>query len=219
VFCFVVTKLLFNPDVIRTQLNQLRADRGRLDVAITSLEIALTQIERIESGQAELRLEPGESVTLHDAVKRVCQQHRDGITRQRVIQAIEVAHPFLKPKSSSVAASLINLTKGEHPMLKVAIEGSGRSPSYYSTDSETVHRLSAEEVKELFEPGTTKGTGGWQSLFGSLQASFDKAKGEINLSAEHRARIYQYYRAYGQGGWQERIKRIFRRELPHLFGT
>ena len=102
-------------------------------------------------------------------------------------------------------------------MLNVAIEGKGRSPSFYSTQPITIHHLSREEIKDLFEEINTKGTGGWQSLFASLQKSFDKVNGTIDLTPEQRARIYHYYRSYGGGGWQERIKRIFRRELPHLF--
>jgi hypothetical protein len=104
-------------------------------------------------------------------------------------------------------------------MLQVAIEGRGRSPSFYSTQGKTVHHLSGDEAKELFHESTTHGTGGWQSLFNSLQRSFDKATGAITLTPEQRARIYHYNRSYGGGGWQDRVKRIFRRELPHLFAS
>src|SRR5450759_362160 len=135
-------KRLFDPEIIRAQIENLKADRDRIDQAILSLESALRNIERFESGQVELPLATGESdMTLHDVVKKVCINMIDGITRQRVINAIEQEHPFLKPKSPSVAASLINLTKGDRPMLNVAIEGRGRSPSFYSTQVETVHRL------------------------------------------------------------------------------
>jgi hypothetical protein len=211
-------KRLFDPEIIRAQIENLKADRDRIDQAILSLESALRNIERFESGQVELPLATGESdMTLHDVVKKVCINMIDGITRQRVINAIEQEHPFLKPKSPSVAASLINLTKGDRPMLNVAIEGRGRSPSFYSTQVETVHRLSADEIKELTDEKVTRGTGGWQSLFAGLQRNFNKTKGEITLTSKQRAMIYHYYRSYGGGGWQETTRRIFRRELPHLF--
>ena len=41
--------------------------------------------------------------------------------------------------------------------------------------------------------------------------------GTITLTPELRAKIYRYYREYGQGGWQNKVKRVFRREMPHLF--
>lgn len=181
-----------------------------------ALETALRNMEGHKQRELKLIASADENVTLHDAVKQACVSMIDGITRQRVINAIESAHPFLKPKSASVAASLINLTKGDQPMLVVATEGTGRSPSYYSTESSTAHRLSHDEAKDLLDEVTIHGEGGWQSLFASLHKSFDKASGTIKLTAQQRARIYKYYRL-GTGGWQDRIKRIFRRELPHLF--
>jgi hypothetical protein len=212
-----VTK--FDPAVIKGQIDNLLAERDRIDQAIGSLQAALRNIEGI--AQRELGLfETGvASTTLHDAVRRMCLSMVDGITRQRVLDTIERTLPSLRPKSSSVAAALINLAKGENPMLQVAIEGRGRSPSFYSTQGKTVHRLSGDEAKELFHESTTQGTGGWQSLFNSLQRSFDKPSGTITLTPEQRGRIYHYYRSYGGGGWQDRVKRIFRRELPHLFAS
>jgi hypothetical protein len=156
---------------------------------------------------------------LQDAVKRACLEMVDGITRQRVIGAIERNHPFLKPKSSSVSAALINLTKGENPMLRVATEGQGRSPSFYSTEGDLVLRLSADEIATLMDEGALKGTGGWQSLWAALQRQFVKEDGSIRLTPELRARIYHYYHSYGQGGWQNKVMRVFRRELPHLFAS
>jgi hypothetical protein len=213
-------KRLFDPEPIKAQIANLLSDRNQIDRAIEALNAALQSVEGITAAQGELTIDARSAgITLHDAVKRACLNMRDGITRQRVILEIERGHPFLKPKSASVGASLINLAKGDHPMLNVAIEGRGRSPSYYSTDGNTVHRLSSDEINDLFDPQNTKGTGGWQSLFASLQRSFDKASGKISLSPEQRARIYYYYHDYGVGGWQDRIKRIFRREIQHLFAS
>jgi hypothetical protein len=209
---------LFDPEAIRRQISNLMTDRDRITHAIESLEEALRSIERLDSTQPPLPFDPTVAeMTLHDAVKRCCMAMRDGITRQGVIRMIEMTYPNLRPKSASVAASLVNLTKGNQPVLKVAIEGVGRSPALYSTEGEIVLTLSKDEIEELSDESDTHGTGGWQSLWLALLKQFDRTKGTIRLTPELRARIYKYYREYGQGGWQNRVKRVFRRELPHLF--
>jgi hypothetical protein len=211
----------FDPEPIKAQIANLLEDRRRIDQAISALQEALANIEGLEN-QKQLRLtipNAATGVTLHESVKRACLQMVDGITRQRVIEAIEKTNPFLKPKSASVAASLIKLTKGERPALSVAIEGRGRSPAFYSTEGTTVHKLSAEEAVNLMDEAATKGTGGWQSLWLALQRQFDKATGSICLTPELRAKMYHYYHSYGSGGWQGKVQKVFRRELPHLFGS
>jgi len=209
---------LFDPDAIRAQIANLTADKGRIDHAIESLENALRSIERIDSTQPQLPFDPSVTeMTLHDAVKRCCMAMRDGITRQGVVRMIEMTYPDLRPKSASVAASLVNLTKGNEPILKVAIEGMGRTPAFYSTEGDIVLKLSKDEIEGLLDESATRGTGGWQSLWLALLKQFDKAKGTIRLTPELRARIYKYSREYGQGGWQNKVKRVFRREMPHLF--
>jgi hypothetical protein len=209
-------KQLFDPQAIQAQIENLASDRERIDRAIEALQAALRNVEEVKQGEFSIDLRLADT-TLNDAVKRACLDLKDAITRQRVISRIEREHPFLKPKSASVAASLINLTKGDNPMLNVAVEGKGRTPSLYSIYGNTAHHLNNEEAKELFDDLTTRGTGGWQSLFAALQKNYNKIDGNIVLSSELRARIYQYYHSYGGGGWQERIRRIFRRESPHLF--
>jgi hypothetical protein len=209
---------LFDPEAIRTQIANLGADRARIEQAIESLENALRSIERLDSTQPHLPFDPSVTeITLHDAVKRCCALMIDGITRQRVVTMIERTNPRLRPKPASVAASLANLTKGTPPFLRVAIEGKGRSPAYYSTEGDMVVKLSKDEIEELLDESATHGTGGWQSLWMALLKQFDKARGTITLTPELRAKIYKYYREYGLGGWQNKIKRVFRRELPHLF--
>ena len=101
-------------------------------------------------------------------------------------------------------------------MLKLATEGHGRTPSYYSTEGDITVRLSADEISVLTDGSALKGTGGWQSLWAALLKQFDKATGNITLTPALRARIYQYYH-YGEGGWQTKVMRIFRREFPQLF--
>jgi len=207
----------FDPEAIRAQIGILMTERDRIDQTIQSLESALQTMEGVSMQQREFSegFNPTD-MTLHDAVRKACTAMIDGITRQRVIAAIERDYPFFKPKSSSVAAALINLTKSDPPTLRVAIEGRGRIPALYTTEGNTTHKLSAEESKELINESVTRGTGGWQSLFASLQNSFDKATGSIVLSPKQRAQIYNYYR-YTSGGFQDKLKRIFRRSLPHLF--
>lgn len=213
-------KRAFDPDAIRTQINNLAADREAIDRAIESLETALRNIERVDSPQSELAFSPSVmETTLHDAVKRACMVMADGITRKRVIAAIEKKYPGLHPKSPSVAASLANLTKGAQPILRVAIEGKGRSPSSYSTEGDSVLQLASDEITELLDENATRGTGGWQSLWLALLKKFDKSEGTITLTPELRAKLYHYYHFYGQGGWQNKLKRVFRRELPHLFAA
>jgi hypothetical protein len=209
---------LFDPEAIRGQIANLMADRTRIDNAIESLENALRSIERLDSTQSQLPFDPSVTeMTLNDAVKRCCMAIRDGITRQKVLTMIEENYPNLHPKSASVAASLVNLTKGNQPMLQVAIKGKGRSAAFYSTEGNTVLKLSQDEIEGLLDESATHGTGGWQSLWLTLVKQFDKAKGTITLTPELRARIYKYYREYGQGGWQNKVRRVFRREIPHLF--
>jgi len=210
-------KRLFEPEAIRAQIVNLQADRERIDQAVRALETALRNIENLDSHQTELHLEASadRDITLQDAVKRACTEMVDAITRQRVLSRIERQHPFLKPNSSSVSAALINLARADPPMLHLAIPGRGRSPAVYSTLDDTVTQLNSEEIDDLTAP--INGTGGWQSLWGALQQQFDKASGQITLTPLLRSRLHQYYHSYGGGGFQNRAKRVFRRELPHLF--
>ena len=202
----------------KTQIANLSADRARIDRAIEFLEDALRSIERMDSTQPPLPFDPTvQEMTLHDAVKRCCMAMRDGITRQGVVRMIAMTNPGLHPKPASVAASLVNLAKGEAPILNVAEEGKGRSPAYYSTDGTIEVKLSKEEIDGLLDESATHGTGGWQSLWQTMLKGFSKSKGTLKLTPELRARIYRYYREYGQGGWQNKVRRVLGRELPHLF--
>jgi len=213
-------KRTFDPEAVKAQIANLIADRERIDQAISALQAALRSVEGLEPSQKELTISLNKSnITLNDAVRAVCARMMDGITRQRVISAIEREHPMLRPKSSSVAAALITLTKGDNPMLKLATLGTGATPAYYSTEDEIDVRLSADEIAILMDETVIQGTGGWQWLWTALQKRFNKATGQITLSAELRARIYQYYHKYGEGGWQSKVLRVFRRELPYLFAT
>src|SRR5947207_5217954 len=155
---------LFDPEARRSPIANLAADRSRIDRAIESLEDALRNIERLDSTQSQLPFDPSVTeMTLHDTVKRCCMAMIDGITRQGVVKMVAMMNPDLHPKAASVAASLVNLTKGNSPLLRVAIEGKGRSPAYYSTAGNTVLKLAKDEIEELLDESATRGTGGWQS--------------------------------------------------------
>jgi hypothetical protein len=205
----------FDPEAIKIQIANLTADRERIDQAIRALESALSGVENVSSNQPQFRFDS--EISLNDAVKQACLRMKDAITRQRVTRAIEKAYPMMKPNPSSVAASLNNLSKGDHSMLKTAVEGRGSAPSIFSTEGDILVRLNSEEIEALIDESMTKGTGGWQSLWTALQRSFDKGSGRITLTPDLRARIFQYYHNYGTGGWQTRTRRVFKRELPHLF--
>lgn len=206
---------LFDPDAIKAQIANLIADRERIDQTICALQTALSSLENPSPSQSQLPVD--RDISLQNAVKQVCLRLIDSITRQRVTKTIERVYPLLKPNPSSVAASLANLSKGDNALLKVAIEGRGSAPSVYSAEGDMVMRLNSDEIKELLDDSATKGTGGWQSLWLTLLRNFDKANGELILAPELRARIHRYYQNYGSGGWQTRIKRVLKRQLPHLF--
>ena len=214
-------KRIFDTDAVRAQIENLRSERDRIDQAIYALEGALKSIEGLEL-QRELPLVESRTpsdISLVDAVKNVCVAMQDGITRQRVLVAIERQYPFLKPVPSSVSAALINLSRGDEPMLKIATAGEGRRPSFYSTQGDMDIKLTADEIETLMDPTLIRGTGGWQSLWTILRREFNKETGTISLTPALRARIFHYYYSYGVGGWQARVKRVFRRELPHLFAA
>lgn len=209
----------FDPDAIRNQIANLRLDRDRIEVAISTLENVLHSLDESIEISSSLRSPslPTSGVTLQAAVQSACLFMVDGITRQRIVTAVEKFNPGLHPKSASVAASLVNMAKGPDAILKIAVEGRGRSPAIYSTLGETKLQLSSEEISELVDENCTKGTGGWQSLWASLLKKFDKKTGTITLPPDLRAKIWQYYHSFGTGGWQNKVKKVFRRELPHLF--
>ena len=205
----------FDSNAIKAQIENLAAERDRIDSAIRSLEAALETIEQAIPVQGQLRYPP--DISLQEAVKNTCLRMVDGITRQRVLSAVERTYSELEPKSSSVAAALVNLSKGENAMLKTAEEGRGSAPSIYSTEGSITLILSKDEIDVLMDESATHGTGGWQSLWMALRGNFDKSSGRIMLDPGLRSRIYKYYHNYGVGGWQSRVKKVFRRQMPHFF--
>lgn len=82
-----------------------------------------------------------------------------------------------------------------------------------------VVRLLKSEITELDQQDpATAGDGGFQSLLVSLQERVDRITGELSLSDNDLERIQRYAYDYKQGGWQDRLERIFCRELGPTLG-
>ncbi len=57
------------------------------------------------------------------------------------------------------------------------------------------------------------GDGGFQTLIRRLQTNLNRGTGEIEISDADVVRLRRYCTDYGQGGWQDRLARAFRRVL------
>jgi hypothetical protein len=78
-------------------------------------------------------------------------------------------------------------------------------------------KLLSAEVQTLMQH--VEGQGGWQSLFRRLQNGYDPKTGIITVSDDDVDRLRGYCNEYGDGGWQGRLRQIFRRTLgPELNG-
>lgn len=75
---------------------------------------------------------------------------------------------------------------------------------------------SEEEILFLQNPNT-KEDGGWQRLLVKLQEQFNNKTKEIILYPEDIERIQKYAFKYGNGGWENRLKGIFERNLGSNF--
>ena len=80
--------------------------------------------------------------------------------------------------------------------------------------------LALDEIEELDQQDQrTKSHGGWQSLLVGLQQRIDRATGRLDLSDRDLTRIAGYALNYGNGGWENRLRRTFERTLgPELGG-
>ena len=78
-------------------------------------------------------------------------------------------------------------------------------------------KLTAEEAQTLMR--RVEGNGGWQSLFRRLQDGYDPKTGDIIVSGDDADKLRDYCNDYGDGGWQGRLRKVFRRTLgPNLKG-
>ena len=79
--------------------------------------------------------------------------------------------------------------------------------------------LSAGEIDVLFlQHPRTERRGGYQSFLVQLQRKTDRATGCLRLSAYDLERIPRYAFSYGNGGWENRLRRIFERHLGPRLG-
>lgn len=80
--------------------------------------------------------------------------------------------------------------------------------------------LSQQELAILFrQDPKTKANGGFQHLLVSMQHRVTRNSGRIALFDRDIERIRRYAFAYGNGGWEWRLKAIFARVLgPDLGG-
>ena len=76
--------------------------------------------------------------------------------------------------------------------------------------------LNKKEVSELFR--SVSGTGGFQGLIRKLQSQCDQPKGIIELDDDDLRRIPEYAFDAGQGGFQNRLIKIFGRVLGPKLG-
>jgi hypothetical protein len=67
--------------------------------------------------------------------------------------------------------------------------------------------LSQDAESALLEEDS--GTGGFQSLLKNLRERYDLGTKALILDSRDVERIKRYAKDYGQGGWEEKIKRIF----------
>ena len=79
--------------------------------------------------------------------------------------------------------------------------------------------LNRTEIRELLlQDPSTRGDGGFQSLLVSLQEKTNLQTGELDLTKEDLDRIQKYAFDYENGGWQNRLKKIFGRVLGANLG-
>jgi hypothetical protein len=74
--------------------------------------------------------------------------------------------------------------------------------------------LTGPEMSEIFkqDPRTAK-DGGFQGLLVGFQRRLDRATGRLPLTARDARRIRSYAFKYGNGSWENRLRRAFGRVL------
>lgn len=78
--------------------------------------------------------------------------------------------------------------------------------------------LNATEKRLLFrQDPNTKEDGGFQKLLVKLQSQYDSDSGTLKVYSKDLERIGRYAFKYGNGGWENRLVRIFGRHYgPNL---
>jgi len=79
--------------------------------------------------------------------------------------------------------------------------------------------LNPNEIKALMgQNPATENDGGWQSLVVKLQRKVDPSTGRIVLSDKDLDRIPKYAFDYGNGGWENTLRKVFGRVLGPSLG-
>lgn len=79
--------------------------------------------------------------------------------------------------------------------------------------------LDSAEIAEIDkqDPSTAR-DGGFQGLMVSLQKRINRSTSSLDLTADDLRRIPMYAFDYRNGGWEDRLKRAFSRNLGPLLG-
>jgi hypothetical protein len=77
--------------------------------------------------------------------------------------------------------------------------------------------LNEAERLVLYKTTWNRG-GGFQNFMHRLQALCNRQTGEMALTFDDREHIVRYAFDYGQGGWENKLKDIFRRTLGEDLG-
>ena len=178
-----------------------------MDKFLATLGVDVAALGNDESSQTKLV----------SAIKTVTTELRHNITKPTVLEALRRSYPHLRANPQSVAAALLKMTQGDKPFLYIERRGLGNQPTLYTTEETLIVRLLPAQIKALFAPERTRGTGGWQSLFKRLQNKTNRDSGEIILDRTILLAMRHYYFHYGVGGWQNHLKRIFGMHIPELF--
>jgi hypothetical protein len=79
--------------------------------------------------------------------------------------------------------------------------------------------LTSDEMREIFkqDPRTAR-DGGFQALLVRFQRRLDRASGRLLLTMRDAQRIKSYAFKYGNGSWENRLRRAFGRVLGSDLG-
>ena len=80
-------------------------------------------------------------------------------------------------------------------------------------------QLNQSEINELFKQDPdTKSDGGYQRLLVNFQERIDSSNSTLDLTTNDLEKIPRYAFDYGQGGWEDRLRKIFERHLGSDLG-
>lgn len=186
--------------------NNLRKALEAMDNLLAALGVDLSTLD-----------EEGGTQSMISALKSVAAEMKSNITKGTVLDALRRSYPQLSPNPQSVTAALAKLTQGDDPYLFIERRGAGNQATLYTIYPTKSIKLLPAQMKALFAPKRTHGTGGWQSLFKRLQQRVDRESGEIILDEKIMSAMRHYFFNYGVGGWQNYLKRIFGSHIPEVF--